>query len=67
MLVTVFRPMASFGRTSSTRKSRAARETSASAAVLMPGAIAPPMNSPRAFTQSKRVAVPKSTTMSGVP
>ena len=44
---TVLRPMASLGRTSSTRKRRAARETSASAAVSIPGAIAPPMNSPR--------------------
>src|SRR6267143_1841083 len=40
---------------------------SASVAVEMPGAIAPPQNSPAAFTQSNVVAVPRSTTMSGGP
>src|SRR2546428_61951 len=67
MLVSVLRPIASFGRTSSTRYSRAARAISASVAVEMPGAMAPPMNSPAAFTQSNVVAVSRSTTMSGGP
>src|SRR3972149_3703003 len=67
MLVLVLRPMAVGGATSSTRDSRAARETSASAAVTSPGAMAPPTNSPRSSTQSKLVAVPKSTTMTGAP
>src|SRR3990167_5075554 len=44
MFVTVLRPIASFGRTSSTRNRRAARATSESTAVLIPGAIAPPTN-----------------------
>src|SRR5215510_13655301 len=67
MLVTVLRPMASFGWRSSTRYRRAAREISASDAVIMPGAMAPPTNSPRAFTQSNVVAVPRLITMSGLP
>ena len=33
----------------------------------MPGAMAPPMNSPRALTQLNVVAVPKSMTISGGP
>ena len=61
----VLRPIASFGRASSTRARRAARFTSASTDVAMPGAMAPPMNSPRAFTQLNVVAVPKSITISG--
>src|SRR3990167_8616563 len=67
MLVPVLRQMAVGGATSSTRESRAAREISASAAVTSPGAMAPPTNSPRSSTQSKLVAVPKSTTMTGAP
>jgi len=67
MLVTVLVPMARGGRTRSTPKSRAARAVSASAAVAMPGAMAPPRNSPRAETHSNVVAVPRSTMMSGAP
>ena len=67
MLVAVLRPMAVAGASSSTRNRRAAREIRASAAVAMPGAMAPPTNSPRALMQSKLVAVPKSTTMRGGP
>ena len=33
----------------------------------MPGATAPPTNSPRSLTASKLVEVPKSTTMAGPP
>ena len=40
---------------------------SASAAVAIPGAIAPPMNSPAGETHSKVVAVPKSMMISGGP
>ena len=63
----MFRPIASFGLTSSTRDRRAARFTSASTDVTIPGAMAPPMNSPRPLTQLKVVAVPKSITISGGP
>ena len=59
--------MASFGLSSSTRKRRDVREINASEAVTSPGAMAPPMNSPRPLTQSKVVAVPKFTTISGAP
>src|SRR5256712_1456125 len=40
---------------------------SASVAVEMPGAMAPPQNAPAAFTQSNVVAVPRSTMISGGP
>ena len=63
----MLRPIASLGRTSSTRDSRAARLSRASTDVAIPGAMAPPMNSPRALTQLNVVAVPRSTTISGGP
>ena len=44
-----------------------ARAASASSEISMPGASAPPRNSPRALTTSKLVEVPKSTTMHGPP
>ena len=58
-------PMALGGRLRSTRKSLAARAVRASAAVAIPGAMAPPMNAPSADTHSRVVAVPKSMMMSG--
>ena len=67
MFVTVLRPMAVGGRVRSTRKSRAARAVSASAAVAIPGAMAPPMNSPPGRHALEVVAVPKSMMMSGGP
>jgi hypothetical protein len=55
------------GLASSTLSSWAARRDSASTEISIPGASAPPTNSPRALTASKLVEVPKSTTMAGPP
>jgi hypothetical protein len=63
MALTVDLPMTRAGRAISTRGSRAARRNSASAEIASPGAITPPRYSPAADTQSKVVAVPKSTTI----
>ena len=65
--VTVFRPMAARGAFSSTVNSRAARDTSPSRALSMPGAIEQPSSRPSAETASNVVAVPRSTTMAGQP
>jgi len=55
------------GRTSSTVRSAAARVASASMEISMPGASAPPRNSPLRDTTSMLVEVPKSTTTQVVP
>ena len=60
-------PITDFGRAISTRCSIDARSNSASIDVSMPGKIAPPRYSPSAETQSKVVAVPKSTAITGPP
>ena len=54
------------GLRTSTRGSRAARWNSASAEMPMPGQMTPPMYSPAAEMASNVVAVPKSTTITGV-
>jgi hypothetical protein len=64
---TVFLPMTLGGLISSTLSSCAARLDRASTEISMPGASAPPTNSPRALTASKFVDVPKSTTIAGPP
>ena len=61
------RPIADFGRASSTPCSIEARAKSASMAMPIPGKIAPPRYSPASETQSKVVAVPKSTATIGPP
>ncbi len=61
------RPITERGRASSTRWSMEARSKSASMEVWMPGTIAPPRYSPFSETQSKVVAVPKSTAITGPP
>src|SRR5271165_6482749 len=61
---TVFLPITRGGLVSSTLSSCAARLDSASTEISIPGASAPPTNSPRALTASKFVEVPKSTTIS---
>jgi len=58
MLSVVLVPMILAGFLISTRVRRAARAKRASAEMPMPGAMAPPMNSPLAETTSKVVAVP---------
>ena len=63
----VVRPMTDFGRANSTRCSIEARSKSASIEIPMPGKIAPPRYSPSRETQSKVVAVPKSTAITGPP
>ena len=63
----VVRPITLLGRAISTRWSIEARSKSASIEVWMPGKITPPRYSPWAETQSKVVAVPKSTAMAGPP
>jgi hypothetical protein len=65
MLETVVRPMARLGLRISMRGRRAVLRVRASAAIWMPGAMAPPRYSPLAETASNVVAVPKSTTMAG--
>ena len=60
-------PMTRRGRAIVTRGSLAVRSARASAASRGPGGIAPPRYSPRAETQSKVVAVPRSITTAGVP
>ena len=62
---TVFLAITVRGRSSSTLRSWAPRRPSASSEMSMPGAMAPPMYSPRGLTTSKVVAVPKSTTIAG--
>ena len=64
---TVFLPITWCGRVSSTLSSCAARRVSASTEISIPGASAPPTNSPLALAASKLVEVPKSTTMAGPP
>ena len=64
---TVFLPITERGLTGSTLRSCAARAASASKEISMPGANAPPRNSPRALITSKFVVVPKSTTIDGPP
>ena len=61
------RPITVRGRAISMRWSIEARSKSASIATWMPGKIAPPRYSPRSETQSKVVAVPKSTAITGAP
>jgi hypothetical protein len=63
---TVFFPITERGRTSSTVRSAAARVASASSEISIPGASAPPRNSPFAETTSMFVEVPKSTTTHAV-
>jgi hypothetical protein len=63
---TVFLPITERGRTSSTFRSAAAREASASTEISMPGAKTPPRNSPFAEMTSTFVEVPKSTTTHAV-
>ena len=60
-------PMASSGRSSSTRGSRAVPSARACAARPRPGRMAPPRKKPSASTASTVVAVPRSTTMTGRP
>ena len=64
---TVFLPTTRAGLVSSTLSNCAARRDRASTDISMPGASAPPTNSPRALTASKFVDVPKSTTTAGPP
>src|SRR6266536_419193 len=64
---TVFLPITRLGRAGSTLSSCAARRDSASTEISMPGANAPPTNSPFALTASKLVEVPKSTMIAGPP
>ncbi len=64
---TVLLPITRLGLASSTFSSCAARRDSASTEISMPGASAPPTNSPRSLTASKFVDVPKSTTIAGPP
>ena len=64
---TVFFPTTRGGLVSSTLSNCAARRDSASTEISMPGASAPPTNSPFALTASKFVDVPKSTTIAGPP
>jgi hypothetical protein len=64
---TVFFPITCGGLVSSTLSSWAARLDSASTEISIPGASAPPTNSPCALTASKLVDVPKSTTTAGPP
>ena len=64
---TVFFPMTFLGLTSSTLRNCAARAASASTEISIPGARAPPKNSPLGETTSKFVDVPKSTTIAGPP
>ena len=52
---------------SSTLRSCAARDASASTEISMPGASEPPRNSPLGDTTSRFVEVPKSTTIAGPP
>ena len=61
------RPITDGGRAMSTFGSFAARCANASAAIPIPGAIAPPRYSPAAVIASKVVAVPKSTMHNGPP
>ena len=63
----MFFPITERGGTSSTLRSCAARDASASSEISTPGASAPPRNSPLSETTSKFVDVPKSTTMHGPP
>ena len=62
----MFLPITDRGRTSSTLRSAAARVASASSEISIPGASAPPRNSPLAETTSMLVEVPKSTTTQAV-
>ena len=64
---TVFLPLTRGGLVSSTLSSCAARRDSASTEISMPGASAPPTNSPLALTASKFVDVPKSAMTTGAP
>ena len=59
--------MTLFGRINSTLRSCAARAASASTEISIPGASAPPRNSPLGDTTSRFVEVPKSTTIAGPP
>jgi hypothetical protein len=63
----VFFPITERGRAGSTLRNWAARAASASNEISMPGANAPPRNSPRELMTSKLVVVPKSTTIDGPP
>src|SRR3990170_6276039 len=64
---TVFFPMIVREGWSSTCGNRAVELDSAAFEIWMPGAIAPPRNSPLSETMSYVVAVPKSITMTGPP
>ena len=64
---TVFLPITCGGRASSTLSNCAARRERASTDISIPGAKAPPTNSPRLLMASKLVDVPKSTTCAGPP
>ena len=63
----MFLPITERGLVASTLRSWAARAASASKEISMPGANAPPRNSPRPLITSKLVVVPKSTTIDGPP
>jgi hypothetical protein len=65
--VAVVRPITPLGACRSTRYSLEACENSASAEILIPGAMTPPTYSPVSLMMSKVVAVPKSTTTTGGP
>ena len=64
---TVFFPITFLGLTNSILRNCAARAVNASTDISMPGASAPPKNSPLGDTTSKFVDVPKSTTIAGPP
>ena len=64
---TVSVPTASAGSSRSTRGSRAVPSARASAASTRPGRMAPPRKKPSPSTASTVVAVPRSTTMTGLP
>ncbi len=59
--------MTFFGLINSTLRSWAARDARASTEISIPGASAPPRNSPLGETTSRFVEVPKSTTIAGPP
>ena len=60
-------PITDLGRAISTRCSMEARSKRASMEMWIPGKMAPPRYSPDSETQSKVVAVPKSTATMGPP
>ena len=63
---TVFLPITERGRVSSTRRNAADRAAAASEDTWIPGAMAPPRNSPFADTTSTQIDDPKSTTIAAL-